>query len=132
MRPTRWQSYVAVPSHVPAGMYAKQSLQTLGLWDSVLPHLLHTSNVRRALRLVEMAEADFGVIYQSDVHASTKVQQILLLPQDSHSAIEYSIAVTNTGDRSDVHHLFDFLADQSNEPVWNSWGFSNVEHDHAN
>ena len=121
---------VGHPEHVPAGMYASQALKSLELWDSLRPHLLQTSNVRRALRLVEMEEAKYGVVYQSDVQASTKVNKILLFPQDSHAPIEYSLAVTKAGDRAEVHQLFEFIT-QRNEHTWKSWGFSNLELDHV-
>lgn len=38
---------------VPAGIYAKEALETLGVWDDVSTRLAPSNNVRMALALVE-------------------------------------------------------------------------------
>ena len=40
---------IAEPSSVPAGIYARQWLQRLGLWQEVLPRVIPTADVRAAL-----------------------------------------------------------------------------------
>ncbi|WP_431269128.1 molybdate ABC transporter substrate-binding protein [Dankookia sp. P2] len=41
------------PAHVPAGIYAKAALESLGQWAAIAPRLARAENVRAALLLVE-------------------------------------------------------------------------------
>ena len=41
------------PAHVPAGIYGKQALVCLGVWDAVDPKIAPAKDVRTALVLVE-------------------------------------------------------------------------------
>ncbi|MGC9195316.1 MAG: molybdate ABC transporter substrate-binding protein, partial [Syntrophobacteraceae bacterium] len=45
------------PAHVPAGIYGKQALQSLGVWETVKDSVARASDVRSALVLVERGEA---------------------------------------------------------------------------
>ena len=55
---------VGDPAHVPVGIYAKQALTKLGLWDSIAPRLARTDDVRAGLLLVERGEAPAGIVYR--------------------------------------------------------------------
>ncbi|NVD07881.1 molybdate ABC transporter substrate-binding protein [Vibrio sp. JPW-9-11-11] len=77
------------PSSVPAGMYAKQSLQTLGVWTSLEASLAPTNNVRVALTLTERGEVPLGIVYQTDALQSDDVAIIAELPENSHEQIVY-------------------------------------------
>ena len=84
---------VGDPSHVPAGRYAKQSLDHLGWWAGLEHRLLPAQDVRAALRLVEINEADAGIVYATDAKSSDKVVVIAAFPGDSHEPIRYPIAL---------------------------------------
>ena len=53
----RGRMAIGDPAHVPAGIYARQALESLGLWTQVADKLAQSSNVRAALALVERGEA---------------------------------------------------------------------------
>ncbi len=55
------------PEHVPAGSYAREALRALGWWGTVQPALVAVRDVRAAVRLVELGEADLCVAYATDV-----------------------------------------------------------------
>lgn len=63
---------VGDPDHVPAGIYAKESLENLGAWSTLAPEMARANNVRSAMALVERAEAPLGIVYGSDAVASKK------------------------------------------------------------
>ncbi|MDR5858117.1 molybdate ABC transporter substrate-binding protein [Halomonas eurihalina] len=81
------------PAHVPAGIYARQALQSLGEWEALAPRLARADNVRAALALVERGEAPLGVVYRTDAEASDGVRLLGLFPSDAHEPIIYPIAV---------------------------------------
>src|SRR5690606_5897156 len=49
------------PDHVPAGIYGKSALETLGVWAAVEPRVARAANVRAALALVARGEAPLGI-----------------------------------------------------------------------
>lgn len=71
---------VGDPDHVPAGIYAKESLENLGAWATLAPEMARANNVRSAMALVERAEAPLGIVYGSDAIASDKVKVVGGIP----------------------------------------------------
>jgi len=98
---------VGDPDHVPAGRYAKQALESLGWWDSLRSRLIPAKDVRAALRLVEMGEADAGIVYATDVRQSDEVTVVTRFPDDSHEPIRYPIALCS--DSHEAQQFLDFL-----------------------
>jgi molybdate transport system substrate-binding protein len=89
---------LADPTYVPAGRYAKEALTSLAWWDALKNKIVPAQDVRAALRLVELGEADAGVVYSTDAKASDKVEVVGQFPKDSHKSIRYPIAAcSNAG-----------------------------------
>lgn len=83
---------MALVDAVPAGIYGKASLESLGLWDGVAPAVVQADNVRAALRLVASGEAGLGIVYATDAVAEEDVSVIGSFPADSHPPIVYPAA----------------------------------------
>jgi molybdate transport system substrate-binding protein len=98
------------PSNVPAGMYAKQALTKLGLWDAIEPHLAPTEDVRTALLLVARGEAPLGIVYSTDAAVSQGVAVAGVFPPGLHDPITYPFAVTKPGDTPEARAFMTFLA----------------------
>ncbi len=96
------------PDHVPAGIYAKQALTSLGLWAAVEDKLARLSNVRVALAFVERGEAALGVVYRTDAMASAKVRLVDLFPADSHAPIVYWVGLVR-GAGAEARRFLEFL-----------------------
>ncbi|MEM9786427.1 MAG: molybdate ABC transporter substrate-binding protein [Pseudomonadota bacterium] len=79
---------------VPAGIYAKAALQSLGLWDAVAGQLAEVDNVRAALALVARGQAPLGIVYASDLRVTDQVRQVAVFPVESHPTIRYRGALT--------------------------------------
>jgi len=90
-----WIRRIAIgdPSHVPAGRYARQALQALDWWPKIEPLMIPTQDVRAALRLVEMGEADAGIVYLTDARRSQRVVTVGVFPSNTHEPIRYPIAL---------------------------------------
>ena len=81
------------PQHVPAGLYAKAALTSLGLWAPLKKRLAPTANVRAALALVARREVPLGIVYRSDAAAEPRVSTVATFPSDSYPAIEYQAVI---------------------------------------
>ena len=71
---------------------AQQALEHLGWWDGVRTRLVTAPDVRAALRLVEIGEAQLGIVYASDVTNRTDMGPIVRIPAEAHAPIRYPIA----------------------------------------
>jgi molybdate transport system substrate-binding protein len=112
------------PSNVPAGMYAKEALTKLGLWDIASPRIAGSDSVRSALLLVERHEAPLGIVYATDAAVAPNVAIAGVFPADSHSPIIYPCAVTKTGDTAQARKFLDFLAGPEAQAVFIKRGFT--------
>jgi molybdate transport system substrate-binding protein len=54
------------PGAVPAGVYARDYLQAVGLWDALQSRLVPVGNVRAAVAAVENGSADAAIVYETD------------------------------------------------------------------
>ncbi|MCY1704680.1 molybdate ABC transporter substrate-binding protein [Pannonibacter sp. SL95] len=85
---------MALVDSVPAGVYGKAALTSLGLWPSVEAKVAQSDNVRAALALVAAGEAPFGIVYATDAVAEKNVSVVGTFPPSSHDPIVYPAALT--------------------------------------
>ncbi len=111
------------PGHVPSGIYARQSLEALGLWEPVREQLVPMPSVRAALAMVERGEVSLGVVYASDIRYASGVQLIGNLPDDSHAPIRYPAAVVTGHQRPAVTEFMVFLISPQATKVLTEHGF---------
>ncbi len=74
---------------VPAGVYGRQALENLDLWDAVKDRLAEVDSVRAALTLVVRGEVPFGVVYATDAQATDAVQIVARFDPTDHDPIRY-------------------------------------------
>ena len=108
---------------VPVGLYAKQALQKLGLWDAVEPKLAMVGNVRAALVLVARGEAPLGIVYATDAKVEPAVKIIAAFPDDSHEPIVYPAAATRSAKPAAALYL-GFLRSAAARAIFERYGFS--------
>ncbi len=112
------------PAHVPAGIYARQALENLGLWPAVAAHLALTDNVRAALTLVARGEAALGVVYATDARLTAQVQVLATLPRTSHAPITYPFAIVRDSDSAEARAFLAFLASTEGLAIFERFGFA--------
>lgn len=83
---------MALVDAVPAGIYGKAALESLGLWDGVEVQVAQADNVRAALAFVATGEAPYGIVYATDAVAEDNVTVIGTFPADTHPPIVYPAA----------------------------------------
>lgn len=112
---------------VPAGIYARQWLESAGMWADIAPHLAETENVRAALALVSRGEAPLGVVYATDAAADNGVTVLHRVGPSPQAPILYPVArVTGgTGGQGDAFMLY--LFSESARDVFEAYGFKNPD-----
>lgn len=89
---------VGDPSHVPAGIYARQAMESAGVWAALEDRLAPADNVRAAVALVANGAAPFGIVYATDA-AYPGVAPVLAIDDALHAPIVYWLALAPGDDR---------------------------------
>ena len=114
---------LADPRHVPAGIYARQALTSLGAWSRLAPYLAPAANVRAALALVERGATPLGIVYASDAHGSSAVDVIYRFSRKSHAPIRYVAALVANARPATADFLAALAAGESRK-VFRKYAFS--------
>ena len=114
---------IANPDSVPAGKYAKEALEHLGVWTSVENRLARTENVRAALALVSRGEAPFGIVYKTDALADKRVKIVDIFPEASHAPIVYPVALVAGRASATARRFLDDLHSPAARATWEKYGF---------
>jgi molybdate transport system substrate-binding protein len=115
---------VGDPEAVPAGVYAKQYLERVGLWRTLQAKLLPAANVRAALAAVENGSADAGIVYVSDVRAARGVRVASVVSGPDAPSIVYPACVVAGSRRRDAGVSFlKFLQTPAASRVFQRHGF---------
>ena len=84
---------LADPRSVPAGVYAREYLTKLGLWNAIEPKIVPTENVRGALSAVESGNVEAGIVYKTDAAISKSVKIAYEVARAEGPRIVYPVAV---------------------------------------
>jgi len=108
---------------VPAGRYARNALELLGLWATVEPKLAMAENVRAALALVSRKEAPLGIVYETDAKIDPGVRVIATFPDGSHEPVTYPVALTASASKAATLYL-SFLRSVAAKAIFEKYGFT--------
>ncbi|MBL1211138.1 molybdate ABC transporter substrate-binding protein [Geminocystis sp. GBBB08] len=84
---------IGEPRSVPAGQYAIEVFNNLGILASLESKFVFGNNVRETLTYVETGNADAGIVYLTDAKSSDKVKVIAIANKKLHTPIVYPVAV---------------------------------------
>lgn len=110
------------PAHVPAGKYAQQIIITNSWEKELAKRILPAKNVRDALFMVEMGEAEMGMVYSSDAQKSKRVRIVYEFPSGDCDTIEYYSAGKLKSDKK-LDTFINFLNGSKAKSIWRKNGF---------
>lgn len=113
---------LADPSHVPAGIYAKQALRALGWWPQLENRLAPAAHARDALRWVALEECQLGLVYATDALAEPKVTVLTRLDATLHDPIQYPIALCRDAE-PEAKAFLQFLYGKEAQAIYSELGF---------
>lgn len=115
---------MADPVSVPAGIYAREAMESLGLWEKARSNAVFSENVRVALISVKRGDLMSGIVYQSDLHLVPELRSHFVFPEDSHSAIHY-VGASVKGSVSGAGFVR-FLTTPKAQDILKRFGFLNI------
>lgn len=116
---------MADPSHVPAGVYGRQTLQCAGVWDVVELKVIPTLDVRGALTAVSSGAAEIAVVYHSDAELVKGLRPVFQLPSSCIPDIKYVATSLSDAAHPEMAATFvAFIGDSTQFAVWTRFGFN--------
>ena len=106
---------------VPAGVYGKEALSSLGLWDEIAPQVVQTEHVRAALRLVALGEVPFGITYATDAQDEARVDVVYRFPAKTHAPIIYRLVDISASPQAQAYTAY--LTSESARAIFAAQGF---------
>lgn len=121
---------------VPAGKYANQALNTIGLYTGAAGddgeyapefagRVALADKVGTAAKYVSTGDATIGFVYSSDIFRYNGIEQAFVCPEDAHKPIVYPGAVSASSEHAKAAADFlDFcMNDAEAQKVWAKYGF---------
>ena len=115
---------LAEPQTVPAGVYAKEYFEKLGVWSKLIDKVVPTENVRAALAAVESGNVDAGIVYKTDAAISKKVRVAYEVPAAQGPPISYPVAVLKESRYVEpAKRLVEFFESEEALTIFRRYGF---------
>ncbi|HEY1583174.1 MAG TPA: molybdate ABC transporter substrate-binding protein [Chthoniobacterales bacterium] len=116
---------ISQPSTVPVGIYSKEYLTKLGLWEKLANKVVPTENVRASLAAVESGNVQAGLVYKTDILISRQVKAALEIPASEGPRIRYPIAaLKDSHDLKAAQQLVAFLKSPPALAIFQKYGFT--------
>jgi molybdate transport system substrate-binding protein len=116
---------LANPEAVPAGIYAKEYLKKVNLWDKVSSKIVPTENVRACLAAVESKNADAGIVYKTDALISKGTEVAYEVPASDSPQISYPVAlIKDSRNLKEAKGFLDYLESSEAAKIFEGHGFT--------
>jgi molybdate transport system substrate-binding protein len=114
---------MADPEAVPAGVYAREYLTRLGIWEAIRPRVVPTLDVRGALAAVASRNVDAGFVYRTDASIEPRVRIAFEVPREEGPRIVYPLALIRGRKTDEALALLRFLSSVEARATFDRHGF---------
>lgn len=119
---------IANPEHAPYGRAAKAVLTSVGLWESIQPHLVLGENVAQAAQFA-ISDSTQGGIFAYSLMLSPKLKlegNYVLLPENSHPPLKQRMVLTKTAGAT-AKAFYAFLQLPKTKAILQRYGFTSPQ-----
>jgi molybdate transport system substrate-binding protein len=115
------------PAAVPAGVYARHYLESVGIWDAVRPRIVPLGNVRAVVAAVENGSADAGIVYETDAALAGTGAAAFVISGPAAPRVVYPAAiVAGSRHREAATRFLQFLRGPKGAAVFRQYRFTPV------
>ena len=109
---------------VPVGVYARNHLERIGIWQAVQKKVVPAANARAALAVTAAGNVDAAIVFETDARATTKVRVVARIAAAESDAIRYPFALTTNANQKIARNFLQFLASRESRRVFLRHGFT--------
>lgn len=116
---------IGTPETVPAGKYARESLEKINIWKDVESKVVYAKDVRQVLSYVETGNVAAGMVYKSDALVSDKVEIAAIADPATHTPIIYPVGVIKDSKQYDAaKEFYKYLQGNDALKIFEEYGFT--------
>lgn len=109
---------------VPAGSYAKETLEKANSWNLVDNKFVYAKSVTSVKNYVESGDAEYGFVYKTDAYKLKNGKIVYEINDNMHKKIEYNLVILkNSENKKDDTSLLEFLQSPEAKKVFEQYGF---------
>jgi molybdate transport system substrate-binding protein len=115
---------IGTPEAVPAGQYAKETLEKLNVWQDIEGKVIYAKDVRQVLTYVETRNVGAGIVYKTDALISEKIKIAATADENLHAPIIYPLGVIkNSTHPKEAQLFYDYLQNDRSKQIFDKLGF---------
>lgn len=117
---------LGTPQSVPAGQYAKQAMEKVGIYATLeqANKLVMAKDVRQALIYADRGEVDGAFIYKTDALLAKQAKILFTVPEDLYDRVSYPVALTAEGAKNETAQaLYAYLKSPEAIAILTQYGF---------
>ena len=115
---------MADPEHVPAGIYARDAMQCLEVWDQIKNQIVPTLDVRAAAQAMLQGGAPAAIVYRSDLLTMPEIQFYSVIDKACQPDIQYRAGrLIDAPNPDGARNFVSFLLTPETAAFWTRFGF---------
>lgn len=119
---------IGTPEAVPAGQYAKETIEHVNVWNAIEGKVVYAKDVRQVLTYVETNNVDAGIVYKTDALSSQKVKIVATAAENTHAPIIYPLGmIKNSTHPKQAQLFYDYLQTEKSLKTFEKYGFKGVK-----
>ncbi|MBB6447110.1 molybdate ABC transporter substrate-binding protein [Bacillus benzoevorans] len=116
---------IGTPETVPAGKYAQESLEKIGIWKDVKSKVVYAKDVRQVLSYVGTGNVAAGIVYKTDALVSDKVEIAAAADPATHTPIVYPAGIIKDSKQYEAaKEFYKYLQSNAALKVFEEYGFA--------
>lgn len=115
---------IANPASAPYGAAAVETMQSLGVWDSVKTKIVQGSSIAQAFQFIDTRNADLGFVALAQLYGDNRGSH-WLVPEKLHSPIRQDAVLLKTGANNEAAKAFlAFLKEPESRAIIERFGYA--------
>jgi len=114
---------IGEPGTVPAGQYAIEFLENIGIWESIKDKAVQAKDVRTIIAYVESENVDAGIAFSTMAALSDKVKVVAVAPEGTHMPVTFpAVIMAGSKHPKETEDFLKYLCDPKSEAVFKKYG----------
>ncbi|TWU42271.1 Molybdate-binding periplasmic protein precursor [Novipirellula artificiosorum] len=126
---SRTERVAIAGKNVPVGIYAKQALQQLDLFEPLdrQGKIARGSDARVTLAYVEQAEVEAGIIYATDATDASRVETVFAFDPQTYDQVVYPLLLLQMNkSNTAANEFYQFLQAKTSKAIFERYGFTTL------
>lgn len=115
---------VGEPESVPVGIYTKEALQSLKVWNKIENRLIFAKDARQVLSYIASGNAEMGFVYASDAHITPEIKTFIELPESGQEILYPAGIISDSQRKQEAQVFLNYLVSDEGQLLLSEYGFT--------